>query len=115
MMPDTTINPDDHVGEATQPGAPDLMSSTVYFERERREESRRRLATLSLWAGLLALLLLLVPNPVPWLAGPLAILLGIVALIRIRLDPQRHAGTGRALAGIIIGLVAILACRWWIQ
>ena len=107
--------PNDEQGAALPRPAdrPGLMESAKYFEAERIEERRKRFASYSLWVGLLSLLLLLVPNPAPWLLGPVAILLGIHALVRIRLRPGRYAGTIRALAGILLGLLAILACRGW--
>jgi len=86
--------------------------SAKYFEVERREEHRKRFATYSFAAGLFGLLLLLIPNPAPWLLGPLAILLGIHALIRILLQPARYAGTRRAVIGIVLGIIATLASLW---
>ena len=85
-----------------------MTESEKFFEVERQEEARKRFATYALWAGLLSLLLLLIPNPVPWLFGPVAILLGMHALLRILVQPARHAGTVRALAGLAMGLVAVL-------
>jgi uncharacterized membrane protein AbrB (regulator of aidB expression) len=86
--------------------------SAKYFEVERREEHRKRFATHSFAAGLFGLLLLLIPNPAPWLLGPIAILLGIHALIRILLQPARHGGTLRAVIGIVLGAIATLASFW---
>jgi len=92
----------------SHPPRPAVTESEKFFEAERLEESRKRFATYSLWAGLLSLLLLLIPNPFPWLFGPVTILLGIHALARIFLQPTRHAGTFRAVVGIIMGLAATL-------
>lgn len=35
--------------------------------------------------------------------GPVAIILGIIALVQIKNDPKRHTGKGMAIAGIITG------------
>ena len=113
-MPDTLTDSDTGTVKPARTDGFPSAESTKYFESERLDEARKRFATYSLWAGLLGLLLLLVPNPVPWLAGPVAIVLGIHALIRIHLRPKRHAGTTRALVGIFTGLLATLACRWWL-
>jgi len=85
-----------------------VTESEKFFEVERQEESRKRFATYALWAGLLSLLLLLVPNPFAPYAGGAAILLGVHALARILLQPTRHGGALRAVFGIVVGLVAVL-------
>jgi hypothetical protein len=113
-MPDSTIETKTDASGPSPGVDRGLMGSDEYFEAERREERRKRWASWSMWFGLIGILLLLIPNPVPWLAGPVAILLGVVALIRIRLAPQRHGGARRAVLGIILGLVSVLACRWWL-
>jgi uncharacterized membrane protein AbrB (regulator of aidB expression) len=105
----------DHEGGAASPrrvGELESGASAEYFEAERREEHRKRFATYSFAAGLFGLLLLLVPNPAPWLLGPAAILLGLHALIRIALQPARYAGLRRALIGIALGIIATLASFW---
>ena len=51
-------------------------------------------------AGYLGLFCLLL------LPAPLAIICGVIAIIDIRLHPQRH-GMGRAIFGIVMGLLAI--------
>ena len=96
---------------AADPNYPDQQRTTEsekFFEAERLEESRKRFATYSLWVGLLSLLLLLIPNPFAPFASVAAILLGVHALVRIFLQPRRHAGTFRAVVGIVMGLVATL-------
>lgn len=113
-MPDSTLHAESDAGESSQSSDGRLMGSAEYFEAERRDEARKRLASYSLWAGLIGILLLLIPNPIPWLAGPLAVLLGILALICIRLRPERCGGTGRAVVGILLGVVSMVACRWWL-
>ena len=114
-MPDLGTDPQGGVVEPGEHHRARLTESDKFFDVERREEFRKRFATYALWAGLVSILLLLVPNPVPWLAGPVAIVLGIHALLRIRLQPEQHAGTARALVGMVIGLLATLACRWWLD
>lgn len=114
-MPDSIPNSEPGTTDPPQPIQPAGTGSAKYFEAERSEESRKRFASYSLWAGMISLLLLLIPNPIPWLLGPVAIALGIHALIRIHLQPKRHAGTARALVGISIGLLSTLACRWWLR
>ena len=37
------------------------------------------------------------------LTGPIAVVLGIVALTQIKNDPKRYSGKGMAIAGIITG------------
>lgn len=107
-MPETNQHYGQGVVDA-EPHDPQRMTeSEKFFEAERQEEARKRFATYSLWAGLLSLLLLLIPNPAPWLLGPVAILLGIHALLRILVQPAHHAGTFRAVVGIITGLIATL-------
>ncbi len=107
-MPDSTLDRNSSAADPNQAQRQQKTESEKYFEVERREESRKRFATYSLWAGLLSLLLILIPNPVSWLFGPVAILLGIHALVRIYLQPARHTGMVRALLGIVMGLVATL-------
>ena len=114
-MPDPIPDSEPGAADPQQPSQPKVTESTKYFEAEKSEESRKRFATYSLWAGLISLLLLLIPNPMPWLLGPVAIALGIHALIRIHFQPERHAGVLRALVGILIGLLSTLACRWWLR
>ncbi|MFQ5805374.1 MAG: hypothetical protein ACE5I3_02860 [Phycisphaerae bacterium] len=113
-MPDSTSEHGRGAADPQQADPRGLTESAKYFEAERLEESRKRFASYSLWAGLLSLLLLLVPNPAPWLFGPVAIVLGIYALLRIYLQPAHYAGTFRALVGIGAGLVATAACRPWL-
>jgi len=92
----------------------DATESARYFELERLEERRKRLASCALLSGLLSVLLLLVPNPVPWLFGPLALLLGSWALLRSVLQPQRCAGRLRATIGLVLGAVStLIALRLW--
>jgi uncharacterized membrane protein AbrB (regulator of aidB expression) len=102
--------------EVTNPDESDqstLTESEKYFQVERVDETRKQFATYSIYAGLTSILLLMIPNPVPWLFGPLAILLGVHALVRILLQPTRHGGTVRAIVGIIIGIISTLvALRW---
>jgi uncharacterized membrane protein AbrB (regulator of aidB expression) len=104
-----------HEGSAADSERADRLESAdsaKYFEVERREEHRKRFATYSFAAGLFGLLLLLVPNPAPWLLGPLAILLGIHALIRVALQPKHYGGLRRAVIGMVLGAIATLASLW---
>jgi hypothetical protein len=68
---------------------------------------------VSLWALLSLLCGVAVLCPVASVLGPV---LGVVALAKIRRNPQR-TGTGLALAGILAGLLATAgwgaAARWW--
>ena len=107
-MPDSTLDRNVSAADPNQAQRRQKTESEKYFEVERREESRKRFATYSFWAGLLSLLLILIPNPVSWLFGPVAILLGIHALVRIFLQPARHTGVARALIGTAIGIIATL-------
>ena len=111
-MPDVTS---DHGSRDayTRPAARlESPESAKYFEAERLEESRKRFASYSLWAGLFSLLLLLIPNPAPWLFGPVATLLGVHALVRILLQPTRHAGVLRASIGIALGIIAMVVSSY---
>jgi hypothetical protein len=109
-MPDLTLDPESR-GTA-QPSRSGLEStaSAKYFAIERRQEARKRFASYTLWAGLLSLLMLMIPNPVPWLFGPLAIALGVHALLRVAFQPARYAGVTRALIGMGFGLLATIVC-----
>lgn len=93
---------------APPPDRQRMTESDKCFELERLEESRKRFASLALWAGSLSLLLLVVPNPIARYAGVAAMVLALHALARILLQPACHAGTRRALLGLAMGLVATL-------
>lgn len=114
-MPDSTLDHERAAADRKQDPRFISTESTKYFEAERLEERRKRFATFAIWAGLLSLLLLLIPNPIAWLFGPVAVLLGLHALLRIHLQPTRYAGTFRALFGLGAGLAATVACHPWIS
>ncbi len=111
-MRELTSDPEGGPADPERARRLESAESAKYFETERREEHRKRFATYSFAAGLFGLLLLLIPNPAPWLLGPAAILLGIHALIRVLLQPARHAGVRRAVIGIVLGVIATLASLW---
>lgn len=59
--------------------------------------------------GLVGLVLAFVPiiGFVSWLLGPIAVLMGLIAL--------RKPPRGLAVAGIVTGALTLLVCSWWIS
>ncbi len=76
---------------------------------ERGQRPVDGVAVASLGAGLSALLLMVaLASPVSLLFASLAIVLGIVGLVRFRNNPQFRRGKGFAIAGLVIGSFFIL-------
>ena len=48
-----------------------------------------------------------------WVLAPLAVYLGITALIKIKKQPDKYEGRGFAIAGTVIGVFAIIATIIW--
>ena len=73
---------------------------------------QQTLALLSLIFGLLSLTIgLICGGP---LFGVVAIVLGVIALLKIKSDPRRFGGKGLAIAGIIAGSLQMLLMVVWI-
>ncbi len=77
------------------------------------------LGIVSLVAGI-AGLAMMVPTLLIWLCGVIPFILGIAAVIlgilgisRVKRDPTRYSGKGLAIAGVLFGLIAILAPILW--
>ena len=65
------------------------------------------LATASLVCGVLGILMICCCGLFTLLLAPLAIVMGIASLVRIKNDPERLSGVGMAWAGIATGAVAL--------
>jgi hypothetical protein len=77
------------------------------------------LGIVSLVAGI-AGLAMMVPTLLIWLCGIIPFILGIAAVIlgilgisRVKRDPAKYSGKGLAIAGILIGMISIIAPVLW--
>lgn len=86
------------------PYPPPPPSATYAYAQA--EPPRTGLATGALVLGIVSIPTLCVC--VGPLLGLLAVVLGVVALVRAGGDPTRYAGKGRAIGGIITGVVGVL-------
>jgi hypothetical protein len=102
--PDSGEDAFDHAGSDVDP-----VVRTTRKPSEELVMANTRRATDAMWFGIVGLLLLF---PFGVLLGPAALFIGISALRRVRNGGGTMAGSGRAIAGIVMGSIVCGLCAF---
>ena len=104
----------------TQPGEGTAVAYWEYESHKLAAQLRRRrpsIDRLAIWAFILGILsVILFVFCVGFVVGPVAAIVGLVALRKIRHSESSVRGGGTATAGIVLGIAGLVASiLWWIH